>query len=300
MIRTGLPVAAEPAPTSRLDRYFFGAEPAGRLRAARAGLAALLLLRLAFGPFADLAGQPAALFHPVWFLRAFQGMPPLGVLVTAQVIGVTAAALAVLGRRERATFFVAWTSLLFLGGLRASRGKIQHNELLLILTCVPFLLAPVGQALSDRRRSWRFGWPIRTGIAVIAVVYFLTGFQKVVGSGPAWVLGDNLRNVMYITLGSDKPPTHVVALFIAERAWLAHLVAAGTLAFELGSVTIVFWPRIRPWFALASVVMHASIYATHGLDYSAWAVTTVVVLIDWSAIVGRFARGEAAAAPDTG
>ena len=156
--------------------------------------------------------------------------------------------------------------------------------MLLLLVCVAFLLAPVGLRLLDRTVSRRYGWPIRTALAVIASVYFLTGFQKMVASGPAWVLSDNMRNVLYSAPLNNKAPTDAVALFVANRAWLAHVVAAGTLIVELGFPAILVWPRCRPYFAAAAVLMHLTIYLTHGLDYSAWAITVVVVLIDWSRV----------------
>lgn len=271
----------------RLDAFLFAPEAAGRLRAVRMGLALVIGLRIALSPFPALADQPAVLFRPVWFLSWLEAMPPLEVIVAVQVAGTLAAVLAVVGWRERGTFLVAWASLLVLAGLRASRAKIQHNDLLLLLVAAAIVLAPVGLALLDRRRSWRFGWAIRTATAVLVVVYVLTGFQKVVGSGPAWVLGDNMRNVMYAAAGSDKPPTDAVALFIADRAWLAHVVAAASLALELSFAAILWRPHWRPWFALAAVGLHGSIWLTHGLDYSPWAATAVVLLIDWSAVVAR-------------
>lgn len=274
----------------RIDGFLFGAESAGRLRATRAGLALVIAVRVAFGPYGGLAEQPPALFRPVWFLSVLPGMPPLEIIVGVQVVGTAAAVLAVLGWRERGTLLLAWSSLLFLAGLRASRGKIQHNDLLLLLVCAVFLLAPVGQRLRDRQRSVRYGWPIRTALAVVASVYFLTGFQKMVSSGPAWVLSDNLRNVMYAAPLNGKAPTESLALFIAHQPALAHLVAVITLAIELGFVSILVWPRARPLFVVAAVALHSSIYLTHGLDYSAWAAVVIVVLIDWGAVADRVVR----------
>jgi hypothetical protein len=289
------------------DAFLFGAEPAGRLRAVRMGLALLIAVRLAFGPFDELADQPDALFQPVWFLSPLEGMPPLAVIVTVQLVGILAALLAVIGWRERGTFLAAWMSLLLLGGLRGSRGKIQHNELLVLLAGAAIVLAPVGLRLLDRRRSVRWGWPVRTAMTVVAIVYFLTGFQKLVGSGPDWVLGDNMRNVMYLAARGDKAPTDTFSLFVADRAWLAHLVAAGTLVIELGFPAALVWPRLRRWFVVAAIAFHSSIYLTHGLDYSAWAATTTVVFIDWSAVavtVKERVRGQrrrpAVANPDRG
>jgi hypothetical protein len=271
----------------RIDEFLFAAEPAGRVRATRLGLSLLLAVRLAFFPYRGLAGQPSVLFRPVWFLQPLHAMPSARVIVTVQVVGIIAALLAALAWRERWTFLVAFSCLLFDGGLRASRGKIQHNEVMLLLVCVAFLLAPVGMRVLDRKVSRRFGWPIRTGLAVIASVYFVTGFQKIIYSGPAWVLSDNMRNVLYSAPLNGKAPTATVALFLANRAWLTHVLAAGTLLVELGFPAILIWPRCRPYFVTGAVVMHLAIYLTHGLDYSAWALTVVVVLTDWSRVAAR-------------
>lgn len=272
---------------SAVDGYLFGEESAGRLRATRAGLALLIALRLALSPYPGLAEQPPALFRPVWFLRLLDAMPPVEVIVVVQVVGTVAAVLVVVGWRERGTLLVAWSSLLLLAGLRASRGKIQHNDMLLLLVAAVFLLAPVGQRLFDRRRSSIYGWPVRTGLAVVAIVYFLTGLHKVLTSGPAWVLSDNMRNVMYAAPLTGKAPTDA-ALVIAEHAWLAHLVAAVTLAIELGFVSVLVWPRVRPLFVTAVIALHTSVWLTHGLDYSMWAGTAIVLLVDWSAAIERY------------
>jgi hypothetical protein len=272
---------------ARFDRWLFGPEAAGRVRMARLLLAALLGLRIALSPFRGLAGQPAALFRPVWFLTWLDRMPSVEVILTVQIVGTVAAVLAVIGWRERYTFLVAWMSMLFLGGLRASRGKIMHNDVLLMLVATVFVLAPVGLRALDRQRSTAWGWPVRTALVVVAGAYFLCGFQKVVASGPEWVLSDNLRNVMYRAALSDRPPTDQVALFIADHPPLAHALAFATLAIELGFLAILAWPRCRPWFVAASVLLHAGIYMTHGLDYSMWVGTTAVVLIDWHRVLVR-------------
>ena len=279
----------------RLDGWLFRPGPAGRVRAMRALLALLLGLRVALGPYRGLADQPEALFRPVWFLRWLDAVPSVGVIVAVQVVGTAAAMLAVAGWRERWTYATAWTSLLVLGGLRASRGKIMHNDVLLLLVGAVFLLAPVGIRVLDRRRSAATGWPVQVALAVVGGAYFLTGFQKVVASGPAWVLSDNLRNVLYRAADGDKAPTDAVALFIADRPLLAHLVAAATLAVELGFVAIWVWARVRPWFVAASAALHVSIYLTHGLDYWLWIATTAVVLLDWQRAAAWWAARRGAA-----
>lgn len=253
----------------------------------RALLALAIGVRLATGPHRGLAGQPAELFRPVWFLQWLGEMPPAAVLGAIQVLGLLGAVLAVVGWRERGAFLVAWSSLLVLSGLRASRGKVQHNDLPLLLVAAVLAAAPVGLRALDRRRSPACGWPVRTSLVVVAGAYVLTGFQKVVSSGPAWVLSDNLRNIMYAAPLSGRAPTDAVALFIADRPWLAHLLALATLVVELGAVVVILRPRARPAYLAAVTALHASIYLTHGLDYSMWVATAAIVLIDWSALLQR-------------
>lgn len=260
---------------ARSDAFLFAAEPAARIRTTKALLAVLIGLRVALGPYRGLAGQPSALFRPVWFLRWLDHMPSVGVIVAAQVVGVAAAAIAVVTWRNRWSFAVAWASLLLLAGLRASRGKVMHNDVLLLLVAAVFVFV-------STRRQRDDGWPIRTALVVIAGAYFLTGFQKVLASGPAWVLSDNLRNVMYASVLSGRAPTDAVALFIADRPWLAHVVALGTIVAELGFLAILVWPRVRPWFVGVSLVLHTGVWLTHGLDYWLWVATTAVVLVDWA------------------
>lgn len=269
------------------DRWLFAPEAAGRVRTMRLLLAALIGLRLATGPHRGLATQPVALFRPVWFLSWMEQRPPDGVIVAIQVVGLVAAALAVLGWRERGTFLVAWSSLLVLAAFWASQGKIQHKDLPLLLVAGVLAAAPVGLRLLDQRRSAAWGWPVRTSLLVVAGIYFLTGFQKVAASGSAWVLSDNLRNVMYGARLNGQAPTDQVSLFIADRPVLSHLVALGTLVVELGALTVLPWARVRPWYLVAVTVLHSGIYLTHGLDYSMWVGTAAIVLVDWHALLTR-------------
>jgi hypothetical protein len=277
-------------PVAWLDRWLFAPETAGRLRLMRLLLAVVIAYRLATGPAAGLAGQPAALFRPVWLVAPLGQMPPVAVLVGIQVVGVVGAVLAAIGWRERGTFLVACSSLLVLAALRASRGKIQHNDLPLVLVACVLAAAPVGLRLLDERRSAAWGWPVRTSLLVVTGIYFLTGFQKVVGSGPAWVLSDNMRNVMYAAPLTGKAPTDTVSLFIADRPVLAHLVALATIVIELGAVVALVRPSLRPAYVVAVAVLHLSVYLTHGLDYSMWVATTAIVLIDWDAVLRRRMR----------
>lgn len=270
-----------------LDDALWGPETARRLLVVQVGLAALIGVRVAAGSYRQLAGTPAALFDPVPLLGLLDGMPPAGVFVALQVVGTLAALAAVLRRWPRAAFAVAWLCYLVLAGLRGSRGKVLHNDLLLLWVAVPFLFAPAAIDADDPVPRRRWGWPVRTAIVVVAVVYLLAGYHKLRRSGPSWAYGDNMRYVSLWgpTIGSPGWPG--LATWVGENVWVSRASGVFILGLELTFPVVVFWRRARVLYALGAVFLHASTWLLLGLDYWAWAVTVPLVLIDWPDVAAR-------------
>jgi hypothetical protein len=281
----------------RLEGWLLTAGTPERLAAIRIGLCTVLALRLTRTVYLSIAGQPPALYRPLSFMHAFGSMPSWRAVVPVQIVGGVAAVLAALGWRARFTLPVAWASGTFLGGMTTSLGKVVHNDVLLLLCMVPLLVAPVSDAWSldaragrtERGSSLRYGWAVQTALIVVAGSYFFSGFAKLVNSGVAWAAGSNMRWILYISSDSRPTPDHW-SLFIADRPWLAHLVAALILLLELGFPVILFWKRARPVFVIGAIAFHLGTWLTLGLDYWAQAATVVVVLIDWPAVVDRARR----------
>ena len=278
----------------RVERWIFSDGTPERLAAIRIGLCSVLALRLTRTVYLSIAGQPHSLYRPLSFMHLLHSMPPWGVVLPIQVVGGIAAVLAALGWRARHTLPLAWACGLFLGGMTTSLGKVVHNDVLLLLCMVPLLPAPVSDAWSLDARAgrtkpsdpMRYGWPVQTALIVVAGSYFFSGFSKLINSGPAWAFGSNMRWVLYISSDSRPSPDHW-SLFIADRAWLAHLVAASILLLELGFPVVLFWKRARPAFVAGAILFHLGTWLTLGLDYWAQAATVAVVLIDWPALVAR-------------
>jgi hypothetical protein len=278
----------------RAERFLFPAASAERLAALRIGLCAILAGRLATGPYAELAGQPQELFRPISFMELLPAMPPKPVVVTLQVAGVLAAVLAAVGLRTRVALPLAWACAVVLNGMLTSTGKVVHNDLVLLLCLVPLLAAPAADTWSlDARRgpypvpgrpSRLYGWPLRTAAIVVAGAYFFAGLAKLVHSGPAWVTSDNLRWALYAAGDSE------LALFIADRPWLAHALAAGTLLLELSFPLVLLVPRAAWILVPGAVLFHAGIWLAMGLDYSAQAATAVVVFTNWPLVVAALRR----------
>ncbi|HYI60267.1 MAG TPA: DCC1-like thiol-disulfide oxidoreductase family protein [Acidimicrobiales bacterium] len=275
--------------------------PDGRYRVVRRGLAVVIGLRLATGSYASLAGQPDAQFRPPGVLAWMGGVPSTGVLVAVQVLGLAAAVTATAGWGVRtgggrwaagglgrwvagAALPLAWAALLFLTAVRTSGGKVQHNEVLLLLAAIPILCVPenrVGPDGAPAGRRHNVGWPIELAVVVIAVSYCAAGLAKLVHTGPSWVFSDNMRYVMYWAAQTPQPGVDALTATIADHGWLARLVAASILGLELVAPVIVVWARARPPFVAAAVALHLGTWATLGIDYWGWALAVVVVLLDW-------------------
>jgi len=276
----------------RIERWIFTPGRAERLAAVRIGLCSVLALRLSRGIYLDLAGQPQALFRPRSFMGFLDSMPPRGAIASVQAAGIALAVLAAAGFAARLTLPGALAAGLFLNGLVTSNGKIMHNDVLLLLCLIPLTAAPVSDVWSiDARRrrtrppglSVRYGWPVRVLTVVVAGAYFFTGLEKMIHSGLAWAASGNMRWIMYLSSDGQRSPNDV-ALFVADRAWLAHVLAFATLAIELSFPVILFRTRLAPWYAAAAVGLHGGIWLAMRLDYSAMAATVVVVMVDWPAV----------------
>jgi hypothetical protein len=299
----------------RVDAWVFAPEDARRLGAVRIGLCALLARRLAITGYGRVAGQPAALFQPLSYMKLFERMPSQEVASTLRICGIVAALVAAAGLAFRASLPVALGCSLVLNGMLNSTGKVIYNDVVLTL-CLLVLVAgggAAGEAWSVRelvRRALRgfrrvsapeppslpgptssggrYGWPIRTAMIAIALAYFFSGFQKWRYSGLPWVTSDNLRWILY---GQSHPDG--LALFIADRPLLAHVCAAGALLLETCFPLVLFVPRLRWLFIPAAVAMHVGIRLALGLDYSAQWLTLVIVFVNWPVVVTRLRRAAA-------
>jgi hypothetical protein len=279
----------------RVDRWIFQPGSARRLAAVRIGMCVLLAGRLSRPFYLQLAGQPRVLFRPISFMHLFPSLPPRGVVLTIEIVAFVAALLGATGLFARAALPVAWLGALFLDGMWTSVGQPMHNETLLTLGMFPLLFARTADAWSvpawwKRRprheRSVAYGWPLRAAMIVIAGGYFFSGFYKLIFSGPAWALGDNLRWVMYGISDQNARPIGP-AIFLAAHPLLTHIVAVAALLTELAFPLVLWKPRAGWILVPAVVLMHLGIGLTMHLDYSVWALTAVIVFVPWDDVADR-------------
>jgi hypothetical protein len=120
-------------------------------------------------------------------------------------------------------------------------------------------------------------------MVVVALAYLFVGLQKLRYSGLDWIATDNLRWVLYGSSDAQADPNEL-ALFVADRAWLAHLLAAGTMAVEIGFILCLPFAKLRWLFVPGAVGLHLGIMLAMGLDYSAQALTVIIVFVNWIAV----------------
>lgn len=276
---------------SRVRRWLhdtlWGRETAARLVTVHVGLSALIGVRIVAGSYRQLADTPTALVDPVPFLAWLDRMPSAQVFVALQVAGGLAALAAVLRRHTRWTFALAWLCYLVLAGLRGSRGKVLHNDLLLLWASAPFLLAPVAVDLRDRIARRGYGWPIRVATLITVLVYLFAGYHKLRRSGFDWVTGDNMSFVMLWGPSIGDTPWESATRWVGEHVWAGRATAAGILGVELTIPLVLVWRRLKPWYALAAVALHVGTWVLLGLDYWAWAITVPLLFVDWPAVAER-------------
>ena len=275
----------------RAESFVFVPGSAGRLAAVRTGLCLVLAARLSRHLYLELAGQPPALFRPLSFMKVFASMPSRPVVAVAQAVGVGAALAAAAGAFTRFSLPAAFCLGLFLDGMHTSIGKVMHNDVMLLLCLAALLLAPCadvwsidafrrGRPVRANQMSEKYGWAVRTCMVIIAWAYFFAGLAKLRNSGPAWALTDNMRWILFASSDSQSHP-NLAALFIAGNVWLSRVLAALTMAFEL-SFPLVLWREQAAWlFVPAALALHAGIWITMRLDYSAWMATVAIVFINW-------------------
>ncbi len=261
-----------------------GAGAFAHLQTARLALAVVLGARLALSPFGAAVGQPDSLWRPRGTGLVFATPPPVAAVIGLQAVGVAGAALYV-WRRRLPSLVVAWAGLLLLAGLRTSLGKILHNDVLLVLAAGPLLLAGSvpSDAGPDPDQDARTG--LDAAAAIVIVGYLCTAWWKLLHTGPAWALSDNLR----WSLAAGRGGSHWPALtgWLVGHPAVCIALACGILGLELGSPLLWLRPRLAPLFVAAAALLHGGTWLVLGLDYWAHLAVVTLVLLPWARMRSR-------------
>jgi uncharacterized membrane protein YdbT with pleckstrin-like domain len=86
-----------------------------------------------------------------------------------------------------------------------------------------------------------------------------------------------------------------MATWIGEHVWAAKATGAFILAFELTFPVALVRRGLQPLYAVVAVALHITTYLFLGLDYWAWAVTVLLLFVDWPTVVDRVRERRSAA-----
>ncbi len=209
------------------------------------------------------------------------------------------------GLLTRASTVAAFLLGTYLLGLPHNFGKIHHHDAIVVLTLGIMALARSGDAWSvdavvARRRGARtsgtriaavsgeYRWPIRTAWVVMALAFFAAGASKVRYSGLAWVASDNLSITVlqnYYHRANADPLTSW-GLYVVRHPGLARLLAAATLALELGFPLALVSRVARAILVPGAFAMLVGIRLAMGPSFEQFALC-FVFWVPWGRLRGR-------------
>ncbi len=279
---------------------FVRPEPAAQLAALRIVVPAMILATPEVRHAVALAGVPEALrVAPEglgWFL-AWVPIHPVAAGVV-QAAAVFSALCAMAGLRARAALAVLTGSTFYLFALSQLSGAVWHDMHLLWMSAL-LAASPCDEAWAFDRRgeqppadSERYGLALGMARLQLAAVYFFPGLHKVLTSGLAWALSDNLRNQLWWKWAEHGA---VPAFRADHHPALLTVAALFVLVFELTFPVLALVPRTRTAAVVAGLGFHlCAAYFLRIPFVSLWA--TYVVLVDPRRLVPPWWRRRPASA----
>jgi len=149
-------------------------------------------------------------------------------------------------------------SSFYLFSIAQLTGFVWHDMHLLWFVAL-LAASPCDDVLAfDARRSIavdgvEYAAPLLCFRLLLSAIYFFPGLHKILESGTAWALSDNLRNQLYYKWAQHGV---VPAFRIDEYPWLLQLGGMFVLAFELGFPVLVQVRRTRALAAGLGVIFH--------------------------------------------
>jgi vitamin K-dependent gamma-carboxylase-like protein len=225
-----------------------------------------------------------------WFVRH---VPINGTLATvAQLIVAFAALCAIAGVRARLCFAVLTVLGFYLFAVAQLAGHVWHDNhllwfcaLLAASPCADVLAVDATRPLATEGRAYAV--PLLVVRLLLGAIYFFPGLHKLLTSGLAWALSDNLRNQLYWKWAEHGV---VSGLRFDAYPWLLKTGGLFVLAFELSFGFLVLFRRTRTAAVVAGLVFHFLSYLVFRLLFaSLW--LCFVALVDWRPLARRLFPG---------
>jgi hypothetical protein len=258
-------------------------EPALSLAALRIAVPLMILIAPGFREGVRVASwDPARWIAPEglgWFVRYL----PIGsrLATAAQVVIAFSALMAAVGIYARPALTVLTIATFYLYSIAQLGGHVWHDMHLLWFSAL-LAASPCDDVLAfDAKRplmieGTAYAGPIWVARGLFAAIYFFPGLHKILRSGIAWAISDNLRNQMYWKWAQyGQKPT----FRLEHPSWLFPLMGITVLVFELGFPFLLLHRRTRVFAAVAGVGFHIMTEILFLIPFaSLW--ITYVVLVD--------------------
>jgi hypothetical protein len=231
----------------RWHRYWFDAEAPDNLGLCRAlfyGLILLLYLDVSWSEWAEVS---RVFWEPITLFKRLH-IPVLGpaALTWVGVMWKVSLLASALGLFTRASTTMAFGMGAYLLGVPHNFGKTHHFDALVVLVLGVMMLARAGDAYSLDRRffargpapapSGEYRWPVRAAWLLMAFVFCSAGVAKLRHGGVAWVLSDNMANVLlqHAYPVASHEPLSALGPWLGRYPRLCSVMALLTVLTEVG------------------------------------------------------------------
>lgn len=225
----------------------------------------------------------AAFYKPVAWLRLMHPVfPAADWLAVVQGIMVVAIGVVAFRRKPQWVYWVITLSYLYLQAFFFSFEKTDHRFapltwVLLILALWPWAKLKQAKGLGLIRLA-------------LAMQYLAAGLEKLLSAGTDWVAAEALAAFI---IQYEQP----AGMALLEYGWLLSLLALGNLLFQLGFVSVLWWPRLRWWWISLALCFHTGTWLLLGISdlLNPW-VFCLVFFLPWEDRGWRATRDKAATA----
>ena len=248
-----------------------------------------------------------SLWMPVWIFQILH-LPILSssLLIVLQSIWKISLALSCFGLFTRVSTVSSFILGTYLLGLDMNFGKVSHAEGLVVFVFGIMALSRCGDSCSIDRLIWKarqrndnspqrpqvsgeYTWPVRAVWVMFALIFFAAGVSKLRHSGLEWIFSDNMA-VLLLQAQFEGKSVVPWGFYLAQYQWLTQLVAAATIAIEVGYPLALFSRRAR-WIIVPGVFsMLIGISLLLGVTFSEFLICNLF-WVRWGCVSSRFANG---------
>jgi len=278
------------------ERLWFAPEHARNLAGVRIAIATHALWIVLSRDYAATSGLPPEFWARVsdavrWRFLTFPGLETLERWLA--ILAVLALLAVLIGWRARPAALVAGVLLYHLAPLETiiwTPSPYERGLEVSVLALIVLSAAPCADAWGvDARRRFHgavpgpasdYRWPLVLIQLFVAQIYFFSGWSKLVRVGVDWLSAANRRAWLLLFNQYDEVAVFTtVGPWLADHAWLCGLLAVGSVALDLGFITVVasrLWRRILVPLA---VLFHAGILVSMNIAFLN--APQLLVFINW-------------------